>query len=83
MSVKPIHPIQLMSLHSWTCLLVGVGGEAEGSALALANATAVGELLDRDERARLLWTPESGLLLVAISSTISGIVHLAMGAIRS
>jgi hypothetical protein len=50
-------------------------------ALASANAMAVGEPLERGERARSLWTLESGLLPVAISSNISGIVHLE--AIRS
>jgi hypothetical protein len=39
-----------LSLH----VLVDVGGEAEGSALALPNATAVGELLERGERVRSL-----------------------------
>jgi hypothetical protein len=54
-----------------------------GSILALANATAVGELLETRGRARSLWTLENGLLprAVAISSNTSRIVHL--GAIRS
>jgi hypothetical protein len=39
------------------------------------NAMVVGELLERDERS--LWTLEGGLLPVAISSNIPGIVYLA------
>jgi hypothetical protein len=71
-----------LSLHMSSRLPVGVGGRwKKRSTLGLANAIAAGELLKRGERARSLWTLNSGLLPVAISSNISRMVHL--GAIRS
>jgi hypothetical protein len=62
----PTYPVGLASKGRWE----------KRYALALADATAVGKLLERGERARSSWTLESELYPVAISSNISGIVHL-------
>jgi hypothetical protein len=66
-----------LPLHMSSRSIAGVGGRRKKrSTLGLANAIAAGELLERGERARPLWTLDSGLLPVAISSNISRMVHL-------